>query len=152
MLIDRVQSGKAIIGESRPGPSQIHVTQMEFDQSQFPCLNPIHPHMENHKARLQTFAYYWPSHKVKASVENIAEAGFFFVGELPPKVHQNSPFTSYYLTVILQAKVAKSSVGIATEDCKTGNEMTIHLLNTPNGFQGKCIGLHKINFDSLKLG
>ena len=50
----------------------------------FPCRNPINPHMKNVKTRLQTFAdraSYWPGHRINATPRDIANAGFYYLGE-----------------------------------------------------------------------
>ena len=50
----------------------------------FPCRNPINPHMRSVETRLQTFAdraSYWPAHHINATPRDIANAGFYYLGE-----------------------------------------------------------------------
>ena len=50
----------------------------------FPCRNPINPHMRSVETRLQTFAdraIYWPAHRINATPRDIANAGFYYLGE-----------------------------------------------------------------------
>ena len=50
----------------------------------FPCRNPINPHMRSVETRLQTFvdrATYWPAHRINATPRDIANAGFYYLGE-----------------------------------------------------------------------
>ncbi len=47
----------------------------------FPCLHPISPYMRDIDSRLETFDNRWPAHKARATPQQIAEAGFFFLGE-----------------------------------------------------------------------
>merc|ERR1712012_43027 len=49
--------------------------------AEFPCNNPINPHMRNFEARLATFALGWPSSRVRASPDVLAQTGLFFLGE-----------------------------------------------------------------------
>ena len=47
----------------------------------FPCLYPASAHMRNEESRLETFDQRWPSQMVTATPREIANAGFFFLGE-----------------------------------------------------------------------
>ncbi|WP_095210629.1 RING-HC finger protein [Endozoicomonas ascidiicola] len=47
----------------------------------FPCHYPVSPHMRNEDARFETFDYRWPGGRVNATPQQIANAGFFFLGE-----------------------------------------------------------------------
>ena len=49
----------------------------------FPCHHPINPHMQNREVRLQTFidrSETWPRHRINATPQEIADAGFFYLG------------------------------------------------------------------------
>ena len=50
-------------------------------QLQFPCSNPRNPHMRGMEDRVQTFDQRWPSHRINASIADIANAGFYFLGK-----------------------------------------------------------------------
>lgn len=47
--------------------------------------NPVNPHMRSQATRIETFrariGNYWPAHRVRATVNELAAAGFFFLGE-----------------------------------------------------------------------
>ena len=50
----------------------------------FPCHHPINPHMQNREVRLQTFidrSETWPRHRINATPQEIADAGFFYLGK-----------------------------------------------------------------------
>lgn len=47
----------------------------------FPCNNAVSPHMRNEQARLETFDSRWDRDKIRATPEQIARAGFFFLGK-----------------------------------------------------------------------
>ena len=47
----------------------------------FPCLHAVNPHMREEPTRLQTFDERWPSNRVCATAQQIAKAGFYFLGE-----------------------------------------------------------------------
>ena len=47
----------------------------------FPCLYPVNPHMARVEARIETFDHRWPTTNIGTSPEQIARAGFFFLGE-----------------------------------------------------------------------
>ena len=47
----------------------------------FPCLHAVNPHMREEPIRLQTFDERWPSNRVRATAQQIAKAGFYFLGE-----------------------------------------------------------------------
>ncbi|XP_076810466.1 baculoviral IAP repeat-containing protein 3-like [Clavelina lepadiformis] len=61
-----------------PDPSPAELAQLKVH---FPCLNPVNPHMRREEMRLDTFDRRWPSAKVKATKQQIAKAGFFFLGQ-----------------------------------------------------------------------
>ena len=46
----------------------------------FPCLNPANPHMREVESRSESFDQRWPSQNLQATPYEIAEAGFFFLG------------------------------------------------------------------------
>ena len=60
-----------------PDPSPEEVKTLE---RLFPCLQPINPHMLRAEDREKSFDERWPSHKVNASIRQIAKAGFYFLG------------------------------------------------------------------------
>ena len=66
------------------GDIQMDPTPQETEtlKRQFPCLYPMNPDMEDFNARLQTFDQRWPSQKVNATPQEIAKAGFYFLGKL----------------------------------------------------------------------
>ena len=47
---------------------------------QFPCLFPINPHMQHYESRVATFDHNWRRFNIKASINDIARAGFYFLG------------------------------------------------------------------------
>ncbi|XP_076799944.1 baculoviral IAP repeat-containing protein 7-like isoform X2 [Clavelina lepadiformis] len=49
----------------------------------FPCSNPVNPHMRSEESRLQTFLDHsssWPSHRIRATPRQIANAGMYYLG------------------------------------------------------------------------
>ena len=65
---------------SEPSPDQNRGNRISL----FPCLHPINPHMRSRKARLQTFldnASRWPTHRIRATLADIADAGMYYLGE-----------------------------------------------------------------------
>lgn len=72
-------SDSAIGLSEPPNPSPGELVELEV---QFPCLNPVSPHMRREEMRLDTFDLRWPSAKVKATKQQIAKAGFFFLGKV----------------------------------------------------------------------
>ena len=49
----------------------------------FPCLRSVNAHMRSREARLQTFLDHstvWPAHRIRASPQQIVDAGFFYLG------------------------------------------------------------------------
>ena len=49
----------------------------------FPCLHSVNPHMRSREARMQTFLDHstvWPAHRIRASPQQIVDAGFFYLG------------------------------------------------------------------------
>lgn len=46
----------------------------------YPLTNPLNPHMVSYNQRLQTFRSGWPN-RTRASAEQIAKAGFYFLGQ-----------------------------------------------------------------------
>ncbi|XP_076810059.1 baculoviral IAP repeat-containing protein 7-like isoform X1 [Clavelina lepadiformis] len=61
-----------------PDPSESEQRQLLIN---FPCANPVSPHMRNEDSRFETFDHRWPQHQVRATPRQIARAGFFFLGE-----------------------------------------------------------------------
>lgn len=50
-------------------------------QRRFPCRFPSNPHMRSEATRLDTFDSRWPMGRMAATPEEIARAGFFFLGK-----------------------------------------------------------------------
>ena len=73
----RLQNARKKIEE----PADPSRQEIENLKRQFPCLNPVNPHMKDFNARLQTFDQRWPSQKVNATPQHIAKAGFYFLGK-----------------------------------------------------------------------
>jgi len=51
----------------------------------FPCSNPVNPHMRSEATRLQTFrdrSDEWPSHRIAATPERMAQAGLYYLGKI----------------------------------------------------------------------
>ena len=66
--------------DADPATDMNHRTSSDI----FPCRNPINPHMRSVETRLQTFAdraIYWPAHRINATPRDIANAGFYYLGE-----------------------------------------------------------------------
>ena len=49
--------------------------------SQFPCKQPMNPHMRSIGDRYETFVEYWPRERVAADPKLIADAGFYYLGD-----------------------------------------------------------------------
>lgn len=47
----------------------------------YPINTPLNPHMVSYDQRLQTFRAGWPN-RTRATAEQIAKAGFFYLGQL----------------------------------------------------------------------
>ena len=58
----------------------VHNIQALLRQN-FPCSFPVNPHMKEESARLVTFDQRWPSSKIQATPLQVAQAGFYFLGE-----------------------------------------------------------------------
>ena len=67
--------------ESSTGSSKPTVSLIDERKRQFPCLYPINPHMRNFESRVATFDHKWQRFNVKASIQDIARAGFYFLGK-----------------------------------------------------------------------
>ena len=64
------------VGDSIPAASGASITE-------FCCLQPINPHMKKITDRLETFhlSQNWPSERIQAKPLEIADAGFYYLGD-----------------------------------------------------------------------
>jgi len=73
-----VEPPPPVVFQEPPDPSHTELTDLV---NMFPCRHPISPHMRHEAARLETFNHRWIAHSVRATPQQIASAGFFFLGE-----------------------------------------------------------------------
>ena len=65
-------------------PIALHDSNVSNREATFPCNNPVNPHMSEENARLQTFRDridHWPSHRIRATPQEIAHAGLYYLGK-----------------------------------------------------------------------
>ena len=70
--------------ETRLQPQETLRRGENRESSLFLCRRPINPHMRSKEARLQTFldnSVSWPVHRIRATPQQIADAGMFYLGE-----------------------------------------------------------------------
>ncbi|XP_078492411.1 zinc finger protein [Ciona intestinalis] len=61
-----------------PDPSESEQRELEL---MFPCQHPVNSHMRHNDSRVVTFDSRWPKNKTQATVQQIAKAGFFYLGD-----------------------------------------------------------------------
>nr|XP_026695219.1 zinc finger protein isoform X1 [Ciona intestinalis]XP_026695220.1 zinc finger protein isoform X1 [Ciona intestinalis] len=61
-----------------PDPSESEQRELEM---MFPCQHPVNSHMRHLDSRIVTFDSRWPKNKTQATIQQIAKAGFFYLGE-----------------------------------------------------------------------
>ena len=71
----RARETSALAEPKGPSPQEA-----ENLKRQFPCQYPINGHMRNFADRLTTFDCRWPQEKVRATKQDLAKAGFYFLG------------------------------------------------------------------------
>ena len=49
--------------------------------NQFPCNNPINPHMRTINARMETYAFGWDNTRTRATPREFAESGMYYLGQ-----------------------------------------------------------------------
>uniref|UniRef100_H2Z958 RING-type domain-containing protein n=1 Tax=Ciona savignyi TaxID=51511 RepID=H2Z958_CIOSA len=55
------------------------------------CQYPVSPYMRNEESRLETYDHRWPSTNIRATPQQIANAGFFFLGSNRKKWENDCP-------------------------------------------------------------
>lgn len=65
-------------------PSDPSLEEQRDLAERFPCREPVNPHMISVANRIATFTSLWPSRRIRAPIEQIATAGFFFLGKYIP--------------------------------------------------------------------
>uniref|UniRef100_H2Z961 RING-type domain-containing protein n=1 Tax=Ciona savignyi TaxID=51511 RepID=H2Z961_CIOSA len=60
-------------------------------ENMFSCQYPVSPYMRNEESRLETYDHRWPSTNIRATPQQIANAGFFFLGSNRKKWENDCP-------------------------------------------------------------